>query len=341
MAIIRYKCTTCKREIEIPENKRGLEVINRCVITEDCRGTLYRIDRKQDFIRGEFPPRVPGLTDYTARRVLYNHTQAVAATEWFIEHNLGVAPSVQVLIDVAAESIEEFDDTPCALRATGGNFDQVETTDFTVTITGPNTLTITFTDPVSGLAQMIARSTAPTAVETSEVSEQASFQMTTGTLLTIATRDSSISSTSSIELDVVYTPPGEVTGVQATYVVPASTNTSSPWSDYSTIQIQGRNYTVRSFDAYIPEMVDGTIPDGSSFYFNQVNDGSNRDILSREIVILLAQSPYDNVDKITDRIIDTSRVDATNAALSLFHQNRELYAFTSIISSTFPPIREV
>lgn len=341
MSIIRYKCTTCKREIEIPENKRGLEVINRCVITEDCRGTLYKINRKQDFIRGEFPPKVPGLTDYTARRVLYNHTQAVAATEWFVEHNLGVAPSVQVLIDVAAETAEEFEDTPCSLRATEGNFDQVETTDFTFTITGPNTLTITFTNPVSGLAQMIARSTAPTVVETVEDIVQPSFQLTTGSLLTIATRDNTVSSSSSIDLDLVFTPPGEITTVQVTYTIPSSVDSSSSWSDYSTIQIQGKNYTVRSFDTFISEMVDGTIPDGSSFFFNQINDGSDRDIASQEVIILLAQDPYETIDKITNRLVDVNRIDATNAALSLFLQDREMFAFTSIISSTFPPIREV
>lgn len=343
VAIIRYKCDTCKREIEIPENRRGLEVINRCVITDKCRGELYKIDRKQDFIRGEFPPKVPGLTDYTQRRVLYNHTQAVAATEWFIEHNLGVAPSVQVVIDRAITTEETQEDIPCALRSDTETFQQVEITDFDVTITGPNTLTITFTDPESGVAQMIARSTAPTAVEASTTTETPTFQVTsTNTLLTIATLNSTITSNQPIGVDIVFTPPGESSLAPISYVAPASVSSDSPWNDFPTILIQGKQYRVRSFNAFNSGMTDGTIPDGSSFYINQISDGSpKRDITSREVILLLAQSPYDNIDKITNQLIDANRITAANAELSLFYQDRELFAFTTIISSTFPPIREV
>lgn len=342
MAIIRYKCTVCKREIDLTENQRGLEVMNRCIITDGCRGELYRIDRKQDFIRGEFPPRVPGLTDYTARRVLYNHFQTVATTQWFVEHNLGVAPAVEVLGDRAAENSEEFLDTPCVNRAEEGNFTQVEVTDFQVTITGPNTLTITFDNPESGQAQCIARSSAPVAAEEAAETAAETTQLTaTGSILTIATLNRTISENSSIDVDLVYTAPGATTSTTVTYTVPASTTSASPWDDFDTIQIAGKNYQVRSFDIFTSGMTDGTIPDGSSFYVGEIDDGGARDIESGEVLVLLALDPYATVDKVQDRIIDLSRVTATNAAVSLFTSDRELFAFTPVITSTFPPIREV
>ena len=80
------------------------------------------------------------------------------------------------------------------------------------------------------------------------------------------------------------------------------------------------------------------LPDGSSFYFSQVD---SRAIQTREIIILLAQSPYANVDKITNQLIDVSTVNASNAELAFFHQDRELFAFTPIITSTFPQLREI
>lgn len=340
MAIIKFKCTVCKRTIEITENKQGLEVIGRCIITDGCRGKLYRLERKQDFIRGEFPAKVPGLIDYTPRRILYNHTQAVAAKDWFVEHNLGVAPSIQILVNrsIAAESQDEV---PCVLRNNTETFEQVETTDFTYTITGPNTLTITFTDPQSGLAQMIAHSTAPSITEES-VAISPTYQLTNDTLLTIATLNNTISSTQSINLSVIFTPPGESSLSPTVYTIPASVTSQSPWNDFSTILVQGKQYKVRSFDAFIPEMVDGTIPNGSSFYIDKIGVGSPlRTFVSREVFILLALNPYDSIDKVTNQLIDINNINASNAELAVFYQDRELFAFTSIISSTFPPIREI
>ena len=342
MAVVRYKCDVCKRELEVPENKRGLDFVDRCIITEGCRGSLYKLERKQDFLRGEFPAKVPGLRDYTPRRVLYNHTQAIAATEWFIEHNLGVAPSVQVLIEMSTTINEEQELVPCVLRNNTENFDEVETTDFTINIISPNELTIIFPNPQSGIAQLIARSSAPITTEEAEEAATPTFQLTTSTIVSIATLNSTIPSGSSIDLSLVYTPPGSSSSITQSYTVPTTIAAASPWNDFPSILIQGRQYKVRSFDAFISEMGDGTIPNGSSFYFSQIDTGSgDRAILSREVIVLLALSPYDDVDKVKDQLIDASRVTAINAELSFFYQDRELFAFTPIITSTFPPIREV
>lgn len=338
MAVIRYKCDVCKREIEIPENKRGLDFIDRCIITEGCRGSLYKLIRKQDFLRGEFPTKVPGLRDYTARRVLYNHTQAISSTEWFVEHNLGVAPSVQVLVERSTTISEETELVPCVLRNNTENFDDVETTDFTINIISPNELTITFPNPESGIAQLIARSSAPIATEEVRIETTSTIQFTTSTIVSIATLNSTLSSSSPITLDVDYTPAGSTTSISTAYTVNPTIATASPWNDFESILIQGKPYKVRSFDAFISEMGDGTIPNGSSFYFRQVE---GRTIASREVIILLALSPFEDVDKIKDQIIDVSRVNISNAELSFFYQDRELFAFTTVVTSTFPPIREI
>lgn len=338
MAVIRYKCDTCKREIELVENQSGLEVMNRCVITDGCRGELYRTDRLQDYIRGQFPARVPGLDDYTPRRVLYNHEQNVAATEWFVEHNLGVAPSLQVLIDVIEAPEEEEEAAACVLRTTDGNTTQVETTDYTVTITGPNTLTITFDDAQSGLAQVLARSSACDVVEETEDEDTPIFALTNDSLLSFATLNSTYSESSTVTVEIVYTPPGSTTTITKSYVAANSASEESPWNDFRTALIQGRRYRVRSFDTFVSEMSDGTIPDGSSWYIGAIDAAPLDD---QGVFILLSQSPYDNVDKITDQDIDASTVDASNAELSFFTRDRELYTFVPVITSVFPPIREV
>ena len=349
MAVIEYKCTVCKREIEIPENKYGLEVMQRCVITEGCRGELYRIGRKQDYLRGELPARVPGLVDYSARRALYNHTQSVAATSWFITHNMGVVPSVQILIDSTAATAADTDnEVACALRGTSDAQTQVETTNFTIEIVSANELIINFPDPQSGLAQLIARSTAaPSAAPVAAVAAE-QFQLTaTGTLLSVATLNEVIPEPNTISLDITYTSPDGLTSIVHTYNIGTLPNVDSPWDDYETILIQGKRYKVRTFDALIPEMTDGTLPDGSSFYFSSLDidvtgtPPGPRGLNAREVYVLLGLDPYTNIDKVKDQVIDTSKITAANAELSLFLSGRELFAFDTIIDSTFPPIREV
>jgi hypothetical protein len=339
MSVIQYKCNVCKREIDLVENRQGLEVMSRCIITDGCRGKLYRISRLQDYIRGDFPNRVSGLEDYSHRKVLYNHTQSIAATEWKVEHNLGVVPSVQVLIDVVTESETDLTNIPCRDRLSEESVEQTETTDFDVAITGPNTLTITFDNFHSGLAQMIARSSTPFEIETAAEEEIPIFRLTsTEHFLTVATYNNTISQNSTVDFDIVYITPDSGTSITKTYTVPISISSFSPWSDFTNVLIQGRRYKVRSFNTFVSEMSDGTIPDGSSFYFKTVN---SRALENQEVIILLSLSPYANIDKITNKLIDASRITASNSALSLFHRDRELFAFTPVIVSVFPPMREI
>ena len=100
MSIVVYKCPVCDRTIDIVQNPKGLDTVGRCVITDGCRGKLYQLDFKQDFTRGRFPDAVAGLTDWTQRKVLYDHTQAVSDSVWLIQHDLGVFPSVQVYVNI-------------------------------------------------------------------------------------------------------------------------------------------------------------------------------------------------------------------------------------------------
>ncbi|KKM24953.1 hypothetical protein LCGC14_1599940, partial [marine sediment metagenome] len=147
MAVIRYKCTVCDRIIEIIEQPTGLERISRCVITDKCRGTLYKLERLEDFAVGKFPPDVRGLTNHIQRNVLFNHTQAIADASWLVEHNLGVNPSVQVTVDRE----ETVDSVVVESR--------IEIEPELITLIDKNSLTITFDRPETGLAQIIARST--------------------------------------------------------------------------------------------------------------------------------------------------------------------------------------
>lgn len=349
MSIIRFECTVCKREIELPEKRDGLEVISRCVITDGCRGFMNRIERKEDFIRGELPASVNGLSDWSQRKILYNHTQTIAATEWKIVHNLGVFPSVQVLVEKAI-IIGDVTEIPCESRGETGGSILVEDTPTGIEIVNRNEIIIRFDELQSGIAQLIARSSAPDIEEEIIEEESQTIQLTNTEVsdnpafeaeLTIATLNDKINPVLNVDVGIEYISPS--TNVSHTYTNIGSASVTSPWTDFREITIRGKIYTVRSFSALISEMRNGIIQNGSSFYFTSLTDGTTTitDFQQDDMLILLAKDPYTNIDKILDSFIDVSDVDATNSELSFFYDTRELFAFRTLQRSVFPHIREV
>jgi len=349
MAIIRFECTVCKREIELPEKKGGLEIISRCIITDGCRGFMNRIEKKDDFIRGEFPPAVNGLADWSPRRILYNHTQTIAATEWRIVHNLGVFPSVQVLVEKSI-IIGDITEIPCESRGETGGTILVEDTPASIEIINRNEILIRFDELQSGIAQLIARSSALD-IEDDVIEEESSIIQLTNTEisdnptfeaeLTIATLNEKINPVVPVNVGLEYISPSA--NISHTYQNIGSASVTSPWTDFGEITIRGRFYTVRSFSALISEMRNGIIQNGSSFYFTSLTDGTTTitNFAQNDMLILLAKDPYANVDKILDSFIDISDVDATNSELSFFYDTRELFGFKTLQRSVFPHIKEI
>jgi len=99
MAIVVYKCDTCKRDIELIRNIEGLETVQRCVITLGCRGKLYQTKVHPDFTRAALPTDVLGLDNWLQRKVLHNHEQTIESTEWLVTHELGTFPAISVFVD--------------------------------------------------------------------------------------------------------------------------------------------------------------------------------------------------------------------------------------------------
>ena len=63
MAVVVYQCDTCKRETYRQQNRRGLDVISRCVITNGFRRTLTLQEVKPSYSIGHATPPVLGLAD--------------------------------------------------------------------------------------------------------------------------------------------------------------------------------------------------------------------------------------------------------------------------------------
>ena len=405
MAVVVYKCDTCEREIEKPQNVDGLEVISRCVITLGCRGKLYQVDYKQDFIRGRNPEPVAGLDDWFKRKALYNHTQTIEANTWTVTHNMGIHPSVQVFVEV-------------------GGGELVEAQPSAINIISPDKLEIEFGKDDRGLdifrtgvAQLIARSTRPisdTAVDL--VEEEVPFIQISNfgsandkSVWTLATRSDIYPASLPIEdnpgtttfvvtgdytrafvadvqftttdggnsqihtvvsstynsgsdettitvqdtivtvgdtlaeitmlIEVTYIGQKTNTNIVNVYDVPPSVLTQSAWFGVDQIvAFTQTRYEVRGFDIQFEEMNAGRILDGTPFYISQINGVTPA---KRESIVLLANSPFESFDRITEKYIDVAAVTASNAASNTYFSEGVLFASNNVVSNIYPFIQTV
>lgn len=341
MAVVVYKCNTCKRTIELQRNIKGLEHVGRCNITLGCRGSLYQTELHPDYIRGTLPDPVVGLDDWRQRKVVHNHAQAIERDTWTIYHEMGVVPVVSVYGDRPIEGDED---------------NRVEVTPTDINVIDDDTLQLVFDRPWSGIAQLVARESDPdlfNPIVRAEEIPTSDYQLTLGRELTIATEIGSIGTNEAITVSLEFTPPaGPVTTVS--YVVdnqPAQILTNddgtpisgSPWIDYDRVIIKGKIFEVRSFNIFDTALDTALIAPGTTVRVTGIDPlggASFRNLEEGEVLILLATDPYNVIDKIDNQYVDASHVTDTLNTFSLYYST-EIYANPNIVTTIYPPIRNI
>lgn len=328
MAVIVYRCRVCNREIELQEQPRGLEVINRCIITNDCRGSLYKVDRKENFAVGEYPDRVTGLTNYIQRKVLYTHTQPIDDQTWLITHNLGTNPSVQVFADRSEQIGDQVIDT------------SVEIEPQRIEIVDQNTIRVFFDRPESGQAQLLARTTAPTRLVSQPVPDQSEdyLQVSTNGVLTVAIKIDGLTGGSPLVKDVTlkYVRNDQAQSLRTASTIDVTYNalfpalSISPWNDVDIVIIEGVRYAVRTIN-YGNPVSDNGVLNGTSVFFNQQN--------AEDIKVLLSTPPFENVDKDRRRLFRPSFNQGPEQVIDSFiFLNGNFFAHRNVVEDIFPPI---
>lgn len=316
MAIVVYKCDLCQRKIELTQNKEGLEVTGRCIITDGCHGKLYQFDFIQDGIIGRLTPDVPGLNNFVARRILHTHEQTLSAQTWRIVHNLNTEPSVQTFIFVESGGVETL----------------IETTPQAVITVSPNETQILFDTAVKGVAQLISRSTSTFAEEEDVVDPTATRQLTIGTEITIASLDSE----PILSLGVQFFSPTTLEETSLlNFEFDDTPDPLSPWSGVNRVFIGGKLYTVRSTN--VRTLIDGAdIVNASPFIFTQINGVAT--VPENTVFILLSNFPHVVFDRDFDMLVDIASVTVANLSQGFFRQGIELFVFQSVVENIFPTI---
>lgn len=345
MATIQYKCDTCKREISLVENQQGLTVFAKCVITQGCKGHLYRISRNPDIIREDldFPPPVQGLDDYTPRRVFFEKTQNISANPWLIEHNLGVSPAVTIYI------FSESTGLPVELSAD----------EYTITVIDANNIRVSFNSPKRGIAHLIARSSVPAKVSSvpdasTRFTVSNSGIMTLGVPIIIPNGLGNgidlFTVQKDIGIEVEIKIPSETTKVVQDDFLIDGPNSVSSWVRWNQVKLRKRrDYSIKSFDVLelfksaFPDITSlDKIPDGSSFRITEIDFkgvAGYSDIESRQLILFLSASPYGPVDKIRNRLVDVGELLLSDTG-EFFVFDGEVTINENNIEKTFPLIEQ-
>ena len=352
MATIQYKCDTCKREISLTENVLGMTVFGRCIITEGCKGVLYKQARNENVIRqeGDFPAPVAGLNDYVQRKAFYEQSINISTTPWRIEHNLGVAPAVTVYF-TNNETNEPYEISP---------------DEYTVTIIDQNNIEISFASPSSGIVHLVARSSLPSEI-TTETSTVELFQVSYQGHMIFAIPSLIIENSGpfdginlymteddmDIETNIQIPSSSEVT-IDGTFLLNAIT-ASSPWQGIDQILLRKRrNFTLK--DLNVATMINAAfsnitdindVPNGTTFTIPKIKfryqtvgyEGELNTVEPRQLITLLSNSPYGTTDKIRDQIVDVGEL-LTSSNSQFVVYDGEVYVATSNIESVYPRIEE-
>ena len=339
MSTVQYKCDTCNREIDVLEKRNGLTHFSKCIITEGCKGKLYKTKRNPYSIRENFPqPSTLDLTNYVPRRAFYEFKKNAPEDTWTIVHEMGVAPSVTVY------GFEETTGVPVIIPEENYSINIIDETE----------LTLTFDEPIVGIAHLVARSSRkvdPTTVENIDQYRliTPNDTMTLAFLGKINFRDPSDvfypGSDESIILSIVLEEPGSEP-VFCNEVFDAHNEKDSPWSDWEAIiSRKRRNYSIRSkhlkdfavlADLYDSEL--SKIPNGTRLRITQVAYGSRpfSDIGVRDILMLLANEPYSNRDKDLENVIDVGRITGSNVNSTYVFIDGSFYLLSEQVEPIYP-----
>lgn len=305
MAVVRYKCDICSREIDLVRNPHGLETFGRCTITDGCRGKLHQQEIFGTRIVGRLPPDVEQLNNWVARRVLFKYEQTVLSKDWTIEHKLGTTPSVQIHIKNLLGEYEEI-------------------TPLSIDVVDRNTVRVSFPEPTKGIAQCIAISTDVTIDAVITTDNGTVDQLSTNRQLLIMP----IGTAAVSNIDTVFLSSStgdEIGRIALTDVTPIA-------STYKTLY-KGKQY--QYFYASIGSVGElSSIPNGSSCYFDMTNLPPGVD----EVFILLTKPPHDDFNILQlNKILEMSAVGSSSQ--TMLYTDGELYVNDSQYVDIYPSLR--
>jgi hypothetical protein len=218
-----------------------------------------------------------------------------------------------------------------------------------LTYVTPYQVVAEFRDSIIGVAQCIARSTAPqTQISPKYVQASAvnPITITGGSVLTIATlsTEPTMSLYAQFVSPIFFTPTAELE-----FTFGEDPSFLSPWRNTNKLFINGKIYTTRTA-VVSASIVSSGIDSASPFYFSRattmgvtvpVGGTDPNRIRAGDVFVLLASAPYETTDRVMTQMFDITDVGAENAASSSYQTEGSMYINSNIPRAVYPSIKIV
>lgn len=314
MATTQYQCTVCKRSRETVDNDKGLTITTKCTITQGCRGSLIVVKRLPNSNRERKPDTVDNLVDWQQRNILHTHTQTITAVKWRFAHPINVPFIVDVVV-----------------RTTTGER-SLEHSEFQVEYTEQNLVTLTFSEPVRGTAQLVARNGSKRKVYEA-VNDDEIVQITRdGRLIFLDSTSDLTAGTAVLQLQLV-TPDG--TSYDGDQLITIDGLSRTSWQTRGVMFndiAQMKVFNMRINELFIVPAI-GTIPDGSRLNVLQV---FGREPRRHEVLLALVHdvNRTDPFNRDKARVVDVSVLPN-----GIILRRGEAFVYRSDIETISPPLR--
>jgi len=365
MATINYKCDTCKREIELIENKTGLTTTSRCIITKNCRGGLYFVKRNPNNVRESLPKYDRELDDYTPRKLLHVHDQSIENTDWIIRHGFGestvfivygstgtVLPPEDYVITTIEPgvSLVKFPfksiGTVHVLTRTGGSVAEIDTTQiFDVLLSDNGTLTFAIPKYITRLNSQTFPIVPPSSVIITPSVTPTPLPIPNPTV----TPDGHLYSPCDrlVRIEIEVSKPNEPT-ITCTETLDGSPAIDNAWYGWDQILVRSRkHYCLRTKKIADLKVFANTnnqkliIPEGTRLRIKRIDYGTGvlTNIPDRGLLLLLSDSNGKISTKILDQLVDCGEMVGL-ASGDFSFSNKKLYATSDMVENTYPVIKK-
>lgn len=311
---VQYRCNVCNRSIDVTEKKNSLDVFGKCIITHQCKGTLFFVKRNDNILR-PLPPASSEVPDWSYVPQVVTFNQKHARSVWKFKHNLTAVPSIVVYI-----STVDGNNKLTNIRLYEPSYTYNFTESYLEIIFSPNSQGII--PKFSGILQCVVRNSASveqTPIQTDnfiKISNNSivSFCVHSHNKLYVANDTGVYNNALSIllnEVEVNY-PLGNNLPEQA-------------WGDVEQVYMYGNNYIVNTLNIMLNDSGSPTIHNLSAYRYVGENP----------MMYMLLSNSSKYVDKVYDRVVNIFELNIHNNYI----RNNELYVSKSIIRDCYPHIK--
>lgn len=311
---VQYKCNVCNRSIDIQEKPRSVNTFGKCIITKQCKGTLFFVKRNDNVLR-PLPPELTDLPDWQYTPQVVTFEQKHARSVWKFKHNLTAVPSIVVYISTVDENNKPTNIRLYEPEYTYTYSDSYIEIHFSANIQG-------IIPKFSGYAQCVVRTTS--SVTQTPISTDKFIKVSNNSVLSFCVHSHNklyVANNTGIYNNALSILLNEV---EVNY--PLGNNLpGQAWGDVDQVYMYGNNYLINTLNIWLDDVNSPTIHNYSAYRYVGENP----------MMYILLSNSTNYIDKVYDKVVNIFELNINNN----YVKNNELYISESIVRDCYPHIK--